>query len=109
MSNNEDYLRKKQDNELVYIFMHANNYQPEFIALVEEELICRGISLDDLREKRGELKDRPPVRKKEIGGWLTFFLFVGVGLGALISVAMGIKNFSIYDYDIGLGRDIAIR
>jgi len=43
------------------------------------------------------------VKRKKIRGWLTFFLVVGVGLGALVSTFFIITDFSFDDYLIPYG------
>ena len=109
MNFDKSYIRKKLDNELIYIFMYETDYDPDFIKLVKAELRRRNISIDDLKERRSKIVEiMPPVRKREISGWLAFFLFVGVGLGALLSVIFAIQDFSIYNYDIGLSYEMAI-
>ena len=78
MITDEERIKGKSDNELVYISIHANNYKPDFIALVDAELARRNISIDDLEEKRATAKPHSPSIK-EPAGWV-------VGLGALLGI-----------------------
>ena len=47
-----------------------------------------------------------PHKDRQIGGWLSFFLFV-VGMGAALTVIFTFYNFSFASYDMGLGEVVA--
>lgn len=43
-----------------------------------------------------------PQKNRQVSGWLSFFLFV-VGMGAAITIIVSFIDFSLDDYDIGVG------
>ena len=56
----ENQIKEKTDNQLSEIFINANKYQPEFIKLVELELVHRKIPIDSLKfikEKQDKILD----------------------------------------------------
>lgn len=60
MNNFEEIIKEKSNNELTDIFINPEEYQPEFISLVEKELVNRRIpveSLLKLKEQREEISD----------------------------------------------------
>lgn len=48
------------------------------------------------------LSPSTPPERKQVRGWLSFFLFV-VGFGALLTLVLTCANFSWEEYDLGLG------
>jgi hypothetical protein len=53
-------INDKSDNELCDVFLNSSKYQPEFIELVEKELLKRKIPLESLKyinEKNEVVKD----------------------------------------------------
>jgi hypothetical protein len=70
----ETQIKEKTDNLLSEIYFNANDYQPEFIRLVELELVHRKIPLDSLtfiREKKDEISDESlEIGKQGSEGWI---------------------------------------
>ena len=75
MITDEERIKRKSDNELVYISVHAKNYKADFIALVDAELVRRGITIDNLEEKRATAKPHSSS-VKEPAKWLVGFAVI---------------------------------
>ncbi|MDR0725180.1 MAG: hypothetical protein LBF59_04125 [Prevotellaceae bacterium] len=63
--------------------------------------------MTEFEEKKEEKKEEDDDAKRDsrnakIHGWLTFFL-ISLGLGATLTVILGFVNFSLSNYDLGLG------
>lgn len=87
-----DQIKQKTDKELRDIFIHARDYNPDFVRLAEQELQARNIKLDDslkqkeiveqaVKAKLAEGKDGNPV--------YIFLCFVLALLGGLLAVYAG--------------------
>ncbi|MEP6844722.1 MAG: hypothetical protein ABI861_01905 [Panacibacter sp.] len=50
-------IKQKTDEELTEIFIHAKDYNPEFVQLAEQELSARNISLDTSKQIRVETNE----------------------------------------------------
>ena len=87
----ETQIREKTDNQLSEIYLHANDYQPEFIKLVELELVKRKIPLDFftfIREKKDEISDETlAIGKQGSQFWIVaaFLLSLLVGLWGIVA------------------------
>ena len=57
--------QKKTDQELTEIFINANDYNPDFLRLAEQELSIRNINLDASKQIREELKQVDKNQLKE--------------------------------------------
>jgi len=84
MENFESKIREKSNEELVDIFINAQDYQPQFVEIVEKELKSRNIpiaSVKKIQEKASEVSDKK-IELGERGNpiWVTFcFLFALMG------------------------------
>ena len=61
MSDFEEVVKSKTNEELVDIFVNAADYQPEFLALAEAEVVKRNIPLESLksiREQKESIDER---------------------------------------------------
>ena len=56
------------------------------------EEVCDKYAADEAQLSKEASKAEALEEEKSISGWLAFFLWVGVGLGALISVIMGLAQ-----------------
>ena len=87
----ETQIKEKTDNQLSEIFLNANDYQPEFIKLVELELMHRKIPLDTLifiRKKNDEISDESlELGKQGSQGWIVaaFLLSLFGGLWGIVA------------------------
>jgi len=54
--------------------------------------VCDKYAADEAQLSKEASKAEALEEEKSISGWLAFFLWVGVGLGALISVIMGLAQ-----------------
>ena len=57
----ETQIKEKTDNQLSEIYLNANDYQPEFVKLVELELLNRKIPIDSLnfiKAKKEEISEK---------------------------------------------------
>lgn len=87
----ETLIKEKTDNQLSEIYLNANDYQPEFIKLVELELVQRKIPLDSLkfiREKKEEISDESlELGKQGNQGWIiaAFLLSLVGGLWGIVA------------------------
>jgi hypothetical protein len=87
----ETRIREKTDNQLSEVYLNANDYQPEFIKLVELELVKRKIPLDSLifiREKKDEISDETlDIGKQGDQFWIVaaFLLSLFGGLWGIVA------------------------
>lgn len=89
MEDFENQIKEKTDNELAEIFLNAHDYQPEFIKLVELELVERKIPLDlmsFLRKKKDDISDETLKIGKQGNQFLIIVAF-------LLSVYGGVWGF----------------
>jgi len=85
MSDFEEVVKSKTNEELVDIYVNAADYQPEFLALAEAEVVKRNIPLESLKSIR-EQKESIDERILEIGEQGNVFWIL---LGFLASLAGG--------------------
>lgn len=93
--NFEPQIKEKTDNQLSEIYLNANDYQPEFIKIVELELLERKIPLDSLsfiRDKKDEIADDTLEMGKQGSQFWIVAAFIFSLLGGLWAIAAG------YDY-----------
>jgi hypothetical protein len=87
MNNNfENIIKEKTDDQLTEIFLNANDYQADFIKIVEKELIKRKIPLESLysiRAKKDEISDA----RMEIGNQGNKLLIIFSFLASLFGYA----------------------
>lgn len=87
----ETQIKEKTDNQLSEIYLNANDYQPEFIKLVELELVKRKIPLDSLtfiREKKDDISDETlEIGKQGNQFWIiaAFLLSLFGGLWGIVA------------------------
>jgi hypothetical protein len=87
----KNQIKEKTDNQLSEIYLNAKDYQPEFIKLVELELVERKISLDSLsfiREKKDEIADETlEIGKQGSQFWIiaAFLLAIFGGLWGIVA------------------------
>jgi len=87
----ETQVKEKTDKQLSEIYLNANDYQHEFINLVELELVKRKIPLDSLtfiREKKDEITDETlEIGKQGSQFWLVagFLLSLFGGLWGIVA------------------------
>lgn len=88
----ETQIKEKTDNQLSEIYLNANDFQPEFIKLVELELVRRKIPLDSLsfiREKKDEISDKSlEIGKQGNQFWIIAAFFLSL-FGGLWGIAAG--------------------
>ena len=87
-----DQIKQKSDEELTEIFIHAKDYNPDFVRLAEDELSNRNINLDSSKQIREEVKefDRKQLQEGKPGSPLyIFFCFVLALLGGIIAIYAG--------------------
>ncbi len=83
---------QKTDTELVDIYLHSQDYQENFMKVVEEEISKRKIPLDALKQIRSESEESSD-KKFELGEqgnplWIALS-FVAALLGGLIGLIAG--------------------
>jgi hypothetical protein len=87
----ENQIKEKTDNQLSEIYLNANNYLPEFIELVELELVKRKIplaSLSFIRKNKEEISDENlAIGKQGNQVWIVaaFLMSLFGGLGGIIA------------------------
>ena len=103
MNNFEESIKKKTNEELIEILAQKQDYQPEFILLVEKELEeVRGITSETINELVENTTGDCDVKEEKIHGWLSFFMFA-IGLGSVIAICYNLSSLSLSDYDTEQG------
>jgi hypothetical protein len=85
-------IKQKTNEELTEIFINASNYNPDFVALAEQELTARNINLDLPKQRRQEFKQtlNKQFEKEKSGSPLYIFLcFVLALFGGFIAIYAG--------------------
>ncbi len=85
-------VKEKDDGKLIDIYLNAKDYQPEFIKLVEQELVERKIPLSALQiinEKKREFSDETLALGKHGDQRFIVFCYIFALLGGLISIVAG--------------------
>lgn len=85
-------IKQKTNEELTEIFINASNYNPDFVALAEQELTARNINLDLPKQQRQEFKQtlNKQFEKEKSGSPLYIFLcFVLALFGGFIAIYAG--------------------
>lgn len=85
-------IKQKTNEELTEIFINASNYNPDFVALAEQELTARNINLDLPKQQRQEFKQtlNKQFKKEKSGSPLYIFLcFVLALFGGFIAIYAG--------------------
>jgi hypothetical protein len=88
----EKRIQEKTDKELADIYIHAEDYQPEFVSLVEKHLAARKIpleSLNILKEKNDALEDEKLNTGKPGNKFLIVLFFVTCLIGSIIGILAG--------------------
>ena len=91
IQNFETQIKGKTDNQLSEIYLNPNDYQPEFIKLVELELVHRKIPLDSLtfiRDRKDEISDESlELGKQGSQGWIVaaFIMSLFGGLWGIVA------------------------
>ena len=103
MSDFEQLIKEKSNEELFEILANPQDWQPELVALAKQELEeIRGITDETISEFVKNSTEKYDVKEEKIRGWLSFFMFA-VGLGALIAIFYNFYSLSFSDYDSGQG------
>lgn len=93
MNNNfENLINEKTDDQLSEIYLNANDYQPDFIESVEEELVKRKIPLESLtyiRTKKEEITDERMAIGNQGNQFVIIFSFVASFFGGLWGILAG--------------------
>jgi len=82
MNDFKQIIKAKTDNELTDIFINPNDYQPEFIALVEQELRDRNIPVESLLKLKTQ-KEQIDDTNLELGKQGSQFWIVAGFVGSL--------------------------
>ena len=103
MDNIEEFIKKKTNEELIEILTQRQDYQPEFIMLVEKELEeVRCIASETNSEFVESTTEECDVKEEKIHGWLSFFMLV-IGLGSVIAIFYNLYSTSFSDFDTEQG------
>ena len=92
MNKFKDQVEQKTDKELMDIFIKSQDYQEEFVLVVEEELKKRNVSLDSIKQIKSKA-DEISNKKIEEGVqgntfWIAIY-FLSAILGGIISIVAG--------------------
>ena len=88
----EKRIQEKTDKELADIYLRSEDYQPEFVSLVEKHLAARKIpieSLNILKEKNDALDDEKINSGKPGNKFLIILFFVAALLASIIGILAG--------------------
>jgi len=90
-------ITSKSDDELIKIYVNTTDYQPEFIALVEAEIITRKIPLNSLNSLRNQ-KEIIDEQKIDVGKQGSQFWMVFAFIASLVGGIWGIVAGYQYAY-----------
>lgn len=111
-----DVIKQKSTDELLEIHKAYNDYQKEFILLVEKELEEREVpflAVDSEEFKKQKEQEEKETEKEaqsvvitqeylkentKLGGWLVFFL-ISIVLGGIISAVRPLVTLDLSEYD----------
>jgi hypothetical protein len=103
MSNFEQLIKEKSNEELLQIVANSQDWQPEFVTLAKQELEeVRGITSETISEFAKSSTEKSDAKEEKIHGWLSFLMFA-IGLGSLIAVFYNFYSMSFSDYDTEQG------
>ena len=87
-----DQIKEKTDKELTDIYIHARDYNPDFVKLAVEELQARNISMGNSTQKR-EMVDQLAIDQLKEGRdgnrVYIFICFILAILGGLLGIYAG--------------------
>jgi len=92
MNNFKEQVEQKTDQELIDIFVKSQDYQEEFISVVDDELKRRNVPLDSVKQIKSESNE--VINKKIEDGvqgntfWIVI-CFLAAILGGIISIIAG--------------------
>ncbi len=87
-----EQIQQKTDTELIAIYSHPTDYQPDYIALVREELIHRKLDIEQYDVANAK---ELAIKRKELSSGKTgspFYILIGfilAGLGGLLGIYIG--------------------
>jgi len=87
-----ELIKQKTDKELTEIFINANDYNPDFVRLAEEELNSRKVNLYGAKQIKASVREVETVEFKngKPGSPLyIFFCFILCLLGGLLGIYAG--------------------
>lgn len=85
-------VKAKPEHELFDIYMHASEYNADFVECVEQELKHRNINYEELKQARMEqLNDQLSIEKEGRDGspMIVFLGFVFALFGGIIGIIIG--------------------
>jgi hypothetical protein len=88
----ETQIKEKTDNQLSEIYLNANDYQPEFIKLVELELLNRNIPIDSLnfiKAKKEAISDETLAIGVQGNHYWIMTSFLACLFGGIVGIAAG--------------------
>ncbi len=88
----ENRIQEKTDNELADIYLHSEDYQPEFVRIVKKHLAARKIPLVSyiiLKETNDAIEDEKLNTGKPGNMYLIVLFFVILLIGSIIGILAG--------------------
>ena len=85
-------IKKHTDQELADIYSNSDDYNPEFVELVKNELQLRKVNIEpltEIKEHNGELNNQQLQQGKKGSSLYIFLSFVLALLGGLLGIYAG--------------------